>query len=244
MFSFFVFCCVCFCSFWCFGGCVCVCVCVCVLHEIIQPTFCLCIYLLFFFLCITDYIYVLNISRVWLYTYKHTILLIFLKYYDLFVCLPVCLYVCLSDCCSVVFIGLGDSGRFKNKTDFPTMTRFAYCQCRLRRVFGSLFRRFSWTNIVVIYDVNDAHSDVLGETLREGLHLGGYVPYMLQYYSKQDTNKHMLLELAAANARGWSTTYYDCYPSQLNMPLLILRIYYYCYYHSYCYYYYHNNYYY
>ncbi|XP_041366765.1 atrial natriuretic peptide receptor 1-like [Gigantopelta aegis] len=100
-----------------------------------------------------------------------------------------------------IITGLGDSGRFKNKTDFPTMTRFAYCQCRLRKVFGSVFRRFRWTNIVVIYDVNDAHSDVLGETLREGLHLGGYVPYMLQYYSTQGTNKHKLLKLAAANAR-------------------------------------------
>ncbi len=30
--------------------------------------------------------------------------------------------------------GLGDSGRFKWRWDFPTLTRLAYCQCRLRKV--------------------------------------------------------------------------------------------------------------
>ena len=29
---------------------------------------------------------------------------------------------------------MGDSGVFKNKTDFQTLTRFSYCQCRLRKV--------------------------------------------------------------------------------------------------------------
>ena len=82
------------------------------------------------------------------------------------------------------------------------MTRFAYCQCRLRKVFGSVFKRFDWHNIVVIYDVNDAHSDVLGETLKVGLQKGGIYPYMIQYYSKKGTDVKMLLRVAAANARG------------------------------------------
>ena len=53
--------------------------------------------------------------------------------------------------------GLGDGGEFKNKTDYPTMTRFAYCQCRLRKVFGSVFKHFEWTDIVIIYDADDSY---------------------------------------------------------------------------------------
>ncbi|XP_046567278.1 atrial natriuretic peptide receptor 1-like [Haliotis rubra] len=100
-----------------------------------------------------------------------------------------------------IVTGLGDGGMFKNKTDYPTLTRFAYCQCRLRKVFGSVFKQFSWSDIVVIYDVNDAHSDILGQTLKNGLQKGNIYPYMIPYYGQQNPNFEKILKTAADNAR-------------------------------------------
>ena len=48
----------------------------------------------------------------------------FILFYKIYT-VPVCFWHIL---------GLGDSGRFKNKADFQTLTRFSYCQCRLRKV--------------------------------------------------------------------------------------------------------------
>ena len=103
------------------------------------------------------------------------------------------LYACTSVLCtynlsrvavhlSRVCTGVGDSGRFKDKTDFPTMTRMAYCQCRLRKVFGSVFQQFNWTDITLIMDRDDDHSLILGETLDVGLQRGGYLPQVQKYY--------------------------------------------------------------
>ncbi|XP_048242362.1 atrial natriuretic peptide receptor 1-like [Haliotis rufescens] len=100
-----------------------------------------------------------------------------------------------------IITGLGDGGMFKNKTDYPTLTRFAYCQCRLRKVFGSVFKQFSWSKIVVIYDVNDAHSDILGQTLKNGLQKGNIYPYMIQYYGDENPDFETILKTAADNAR-------------------------------------------
>ncbi|KAK7455318.1 hypothetical protein BaRGS_00039512, partial [Batillaria attramentaria] len=100
-----------------------------------------------------------------------------------------------------IVTGLGDGGEFKNKTDFPTLTRFAYCQCRLRKVFGSVFRHFGWSDLVVIYDMDDIHSDVLGNTLKVGLRKGGYYPYMIQFYeSRRGEIENILLD-ASRKAR-------------------------------------------
>nr|KAG5686052.1 hypothetical protein BaRGS_028430 [Batillaria attramentaria] len=100
-----------------------------------------------------------------------------------------------------IVTGLGDGGEFKNKTDFPTLTRFAYCQCRLRKVFGSVFRHFAWSDLVVIYDMDDIHSDVLGNTLKVGLRKGGYYPYMIQFYeSRRGEIENILLD-ASRKAR-------------------------------------------
>ncbi|ESO97952.1 hypothetical protein LOTGIDRAFT_153062 [Lottia gigantea] len=100
-----------------------------------------------------------------------------------------------------IVTGLGDGGMFKNKTDYPTLTRFSYCQCRMRKVFGSVFKQFNWTDIVVIYDVNDGHTDILGNTLKEGLQKGGIFPFMIPYYGKENNNFSSILQEASVHAR-------------------------------------------
>ena len=103
---------------------------------------------------------------------------------------------------SVCFTGVGDSGRFKDKTDFATLTRVSYCQCRLRKVFGSVFRQFDWRNITLIMNRNDMHGLVLGTTLDVGLQIGGYYPYVIKYYGRSNPNLKVLLQQASSKSRG------------------------------------------
>ncbi|ELT92328.1 hypothetical protein CAPTEDRAFT_22212, partial [Capitella teleta] len=76
---------------------------------------------------------------------------------------------------------VGDAGRFKFKENFPTLTRLAYCQCRLRKVFGSILRQFNWTDLSLIYDTNDDYPRSLGDTLVTGLGLGGFEPVVIKF---------------------------------------------------------------
>ena len=99
-------------------------------------------------------------------------------------------------------LGLGDSGRFKDKSHFPTLTRFAYCQCRLRKVLGSVFRQFNWTDITIVIDRDDLHARVLGETLDVGLQKGGYLPNVIQYYGDENPDFGELLIEASERSRG------------------------------------------
>ena len=101
-----------------------------------------------------------------------------------------------------VVLGVGDSGRFKDKTDYMTMTRIAYCQCRLRKVFGSVFQQFSWTDIALIVDRDDVHGAILGETLQVGLQKGGIFPYVIKYYGQRNISLQNMLEEASRYARG------------------------------------------
>ncbi|CAG5116349.1 unnamed protein product, partial [Candidula unifasciata] len=100
-----------------------------------------------------------------------------------------------------IITGLGDGGMFKNKTDFPTLTRFSYCQCRLRKVFASLFKEFHWRDISLIYDENDITADTLGATLREGLQRDKYYPYVIPFYSQSNPDVSVLLRDASLRSR-------------------------------------------
>ncbi|XP_074660975.1 atrial natriuretic peptide receptor 1-like [Tubulanus polymorphus] len=100
-----------------------------------------------------------------------------------------------------IITGLGDGGQFKNKTIYPTLTRMAYCQCRLRKVFGSVFSEFSWTKIALIYDRSHLHSSVLGETLDVGLRKGNIYPHVVQFYGSQQSSYKDLLKEASEHAR-------------------------------------------
>lgn len=98
-----------------------------------------------------------------------------------------------------IITGLGDKGIFKFKHNYPTLTRLSYCQCRLRKVFGSTFEHFSWTHIAVLYDRDDEYSNSVGKTLDHGLRLGGINPYVLEF--NHDTNYSELLMTASERAR-------------------------------------------
>ena len=86
------------------------------------------------------------------------------------------------------------------------MTRFAYCQCRMRKVFGSVFRYFGWTNMAVIYDVDDTYSDTLGSTLKVGLRKGGYYPTTIPFFGSNGIRYKAILREASAKARGKVTS--------------------------------------
>ncbi|CAH1786475.1 unnamed protein product [Owenia fusiformis] len=100
-----------------------------------------------------------------------------------------------------IVTGLGDYGIFKNKTNFPTLTRMAYCQCRLRKVFGSVFSQFNWTDISIIYDRDDAHAMTIGQTLDVGLKKGGIEPHMIQYNGQSEPDYSSMLEEASRHSR-------------------------------------------
>ncbi|XP_069132003.1 atrial natriuretic peptide receptor 1-like [Argopecten irradians] len=100
-----------------------------------------------------------------------------------------------------VITGLGDGGMFKNKTNYPTLTRLAYCQCRLRKVLGSVFEEFQWTDVAIVYDVNDVHSEVLGSTLKVGLQQQNIYPYMFPYYGKDHPDFKAILQEVAMVTR-------------------------------------------
>ncbi len=102
----------------------------------------------------------------------------------------------------ILSLGLGDSGRFKDKTDFPTLTRFSYCQCRMRKVFGSIFRQFDWTAITVVMDRDDEHALIVGETLDVGLQKGGFLPNIIKYYGQSKPNMSAILQDASKVSRG------------------------------------------
>lgn len=101
--------------------------------------------------------------------------------------------------------GLGDGGQFKNKTEYSTLTRFSYCQCRLRSVFGSVLKEFGWKDLVIIYDVDDVHSNELGMTLNEGLTQEGYMPIVIKYCECSSQKIQSILQDASKHARGRKT---------------------------------------
>ncbi|KAI0222778.1 hypothetical protein LSAT2_025942, partial [Lamellibrachia satsuma] len=96
---------------------------------------------------------------------------------------------------------VGDSGRYKDKTDFPTLTRVSYCQCRLRKVFGSIFRQFDWQSITLIMNRDDMFGLVLGTTLDVGLQRGGYYPQVIRYYGRRNPSLKDLLRQASSKSR-------------------------------------------
>ena len=104
--------------------------------------------------------------------------------------------------CDSCFLGVGDSGRYKDKTDFPTLTRVSYCQCRLRKVFGSVFRQFNWHSITLVMNRDDMFGLVLGTTLDVGLQIGGYFPQVIRYYGRRNPSLKELLRQASSKSRG------------------------------------------
>ncbi|XP_014674081.1 PREDICTED: atrial natriuretic peptide receptor 1-like [Priapulus caudatus] len=109
-----------------------------------------------------------------------------------------------------VVTGVGDRGIFKFKDDYPTMTRLSYCQCRLRKVFGSVFRRFGWTHVAVLLDFTDVYAHSVGKTLEQGLRIAGMDPYVIEF-DDSAANYTELLWRASDRARrvnNWEVNYF------------------------------------
>nr|CAD7409147.1 unnamed protein product [Timema poppensis] len=54
-------------------------------------------------------------------------------------------------------------GIFKDKTEYATLTRMSYCQCRLKLVFSSIFNQFGWRHVALLLDRSDLFSLTVGE---------------------------------------------------------------------------------
>ena len=85
---------------------------------------------------------------------------------------------------------------FDSTLDYSTITE------ELLQVFGSVFKRFNWTDISLIMDRDDVHGLILGETLDVGLQKGGIYPNVIKFYGKQSPDLAGLLKEARDYSRG------------------------------------------
>ncbi|XP_013162487.1 PREDICTED: atrial natriuretic peptide receptor 2 [Papilio xuthus] len=67
----------------------------------------------------------------------------------------------------------GTQTLFNDKGKYPTLTRMSYCQCRLPRVFTSVFDRFGWAHVALLLDKSDLFSLTVGKSLEWGLRKEG-----------------------------------------------------------------------
>ncbi|CAD5112906.1 DgyrCDS2113 [Dimorphilus gyrociliatus] len=104
-----------------------------------------------------------------------------------------------------IITGEGAAGRFSFKQDYPTLVRLAYCQCALRRVFGSVFNYFNWTTVTIFTDVYNEFSKEMANTLNSGLRRMQIYPYTEDFDSrnfKDDIEKYKkLLKDASEKSR-------------------------------------------
>ncbi|ELT87878.1 hypothetical protein CAPTEDRAFT_108671 [Capitella teleta] len=109
---------------------------------------------------------------------------------------------CQFKCDCLIQTGLGDHRKFTEKEDqFPTLTRYAYCQCRLRAVLNIIFVRFNWSDISIIVDIDDDYAQTLGDSLEHGLHIHGYNPNVIKFYGNTDDRYKDILQQASKVSR-------------------------------------------
>ncbi|ODM94989.1 Atrial natriuretic peptide receptor 1 [Orchesella cincta] len=100
-----------------------------------------------------------------------------------------------------VVTGLGDQGVFGDKTEFSTLTRLSYCQCRLKLVFDAICKRFEWKHLAVIYDKTDLFSFTVGRILVNGLNDAEYEVYGYQIDSTDLSEMDEALVAISPHAR-------------------------------------------
>lgn len=107
-----------------------------------------------------------------------------------------------------IITGEGAAGRFSYKQDYPTLVRLAYCQCALRRVFGSVFNYFNWSTVTIFTDIYNEFSSEMANTLNSGLRRMKIYPYREEFDSRQyqdDIERYKnLLRVASEKSRGKS----------------------------------------
>lgn len=112
-----------------------------------------------------------------------------------------------------IITGEGAAGRFNYKENYPTLVRLAYCQCALRRVFGSIFKYFNWTTMTIFTDVSNEFFNEMANTLNDGLRRMGIYPYTEDFDSRhfQNDNKKYMKLLKNASERSRSKKKYQFY---------------------------------
>ncbi|XP_025989515.1 atrial natriuretic peptide receptor 1 isoform X1 [Solenopsis invicta] len=95
-----------------------------------------------------------------------------------------------------------ETGIFKDKSKYPTLTRMSYCQCRLRLVFASVFKEFGWSHVALILDRSDLFSLTVGKNLEYGLRKDGLLKFVRELDgNSEDESYHLYLRDASMYAR-------------------------------------------
>ncbi|XP_047997274.1 receptor-type guanylate cyclase gcy-28 [Leguminivora glycinivorella] len=83
---------------------------------------------------------------------------------------------------------------FNDKGKYPTLTRMSYCQCRLPRVFTSVFERFGWTHVALLLDKSDLFSLTVGKSLEWGLRKEGVLKAVRELDGNEQDRQRELCE--------------------------------------------------
>ncbi|CAG9563814.1 unnamed protein product [Danaus chrysippus] len=90
---------------------------------------------------------------------------------------------------------------FNDKQKYPTLTRMSYCQCRLPRVFTSIFERFGWSHVALLLDKSDLFSLTVGKSLEWGLRKEGVLKAIRELDGNESESCEALLKDVSMYAR-------------------------------------------
>lgn len=98
-----------------------------------------------------------------------------------------------------ILTGESAAKRFSHKENYPTLVRMAYCQCALRRVFGSVLNYFNWTQLSLFIDESNEFSAEMANSLDHGLREMMIFPNKILFDSRDfkkdlDRYKKVLME--------------------------------------------------
>ncbi|XP_045460026.1 atrial natriuretic peptide receptor 1 [Harmonia axyridis] len=93
------------------------------------------------------------------------------------------------------------AGILKDKSNYPTLTRMSYCQCRLKLVFSSIFKEFGWKHIALILDRSDLFSLTVGKNLEHGLKKEGLLTFVREIDGNENESIGNYLRDASMYAR-------------------------------------------
>ncbi|XP_060517120.1 atrial natriuretic peptide receptor 1 [Cylas formicarius] len=92
-------------------------------------------------------------------------------------------------------------GILKDKSKYPTLTRMSYCQCRLKKVFSSIFKQFGWNHVALILDRSDLFSLTVGKNLEHGLKKEGLLSFVKELDGNDNDSIDNYLRDASMYAR-------------------------------------------
>ncbi|XP_068620544.1 atrial natriuretic peptide receptor 1 [Battus philenor] len=95
----------------------------------------------------------------------------------------------------------GTQTLFNDKGKYPTLTRMSYCQCRLPRVFTSVFDRFGWAHVALLLDKSDLFSLTVGKSLEWGLRKEGVLKAVRELDGNEKESCEALLRDVSMYAR-------------------------------------------